>query len=112
MEFPDFDYLRSLAENNPQELNNLSERFSQQIIASAPERNKRRLEGLLFQINMERRRSKNPMHACISISRMMMDSYSDLQKAMIGLRDGDSEIVNVLPEVELMDNVIGFPVDK
>ncbi len=110
MEFPDFDYLKSLAENNPKELNDLSERLSRQIIDKAPERNKRRLEGLLFQIQMERRRSKNQMHACINISRMMMDSYSELQKAVIDLRDNNVD--SALPDAELMDNVIGFPESK
>jgi len=111
MEFPDFDYLRSLAENNPKALDELSERFSREVIDGADERNKRRLEGLYFQIQMEKRRSKNPMQACISISRMMMDSYSELQKSLLSLRDGE-EVEAILPNVEPVDNVIGFPAEK
>ena len=107
MELPNFDYLRSLADKNPQELENLRQRYSQQIIESAPEKFKKRLKGLLFQIDMERRRSKNALHACIILSKMMMDSYVNLEGAVVGFRD--QKVDEVKSETEITDNVIYFP---
>jgi len=37
--------------------------------------NKRLLNGLQFRINMERRRAKNPLDACIRISQMMNEQF-------------------------------------
>lgn len=37
--------------------------------------NKRLLNGLQFRINMERRRAKNPLDACIRISKMMNEQF-------------------------------------
>ncbi len=107
MELPDFDYLRALADKDPQELENLRQRYNQQIIESAPEQLKKRLKGLLFQINMERRRSKNAIHACMALSKMMMDSYVNLQEAVVNIHGQD--IDKVKPETKIMDNVICFP---
>ena len=74
MDLPSFDYLVELAENNPEELDALRGRYNQQLIDAAPDRLKRRLSGLLFKIDMEKRRSKNSTQCCISNSRLMMDS--------------------------------------
>ncbi len=35
-----------------------------------------------FQIDMERRKSNNPLHCCIKISEVIMDSYQELQSAI------------------------------
>ena len=83
MDLPDFDYLLELAENNPEELDALRCRYNQQLIDAAPDRLKRRLNGLLFKIDMEKLRSKNPTQCCINISRLMMDSFVDLQSSIV-----------------------------
>jgi len=56
---------------------------------------------------MERRRSKNPLHACIVLSKMMMDSCVNLQKSVAKLRN--HEVDEVKPEAKIMDNVIYLP---
>jgi hypothetical protein len=107
MELPDFDYLKSLADTDPQELEKLRRRYSQQIIESAPEHFQKRLNCLLFQINMEKRRSKNSIHSCITLSKMMMDSYVGLQDAMVDFCD--QKTIEVQSENKIMGKVIGFP---
>ena len=51
-------------------------------IAEAPEACHRRLRGLQFQIDMERRRAGNPMGACVRISKMMHDSLYTLRQTL------------------------------
>lgn len=46
----------------------------EEIIASAPEKNRERLRCLQWRIDQERRLSKSPMGACIRISRMMWET--------------------------------------
>lgn len=107
IELPDFDQLRLLADTNPEELESLRLAYSQKLIDSAPERLKKRLNGLMFIINMEARRSKNPMRNCIKISQLMMDSFVDL-KDILNKRHFD-EFRSEDKEMNLMDNVIYFP---
>lgn len=106
MELPDFDYLLSLAKENPEELENLRNRYNQALIDSAPEPFKKRLHGLLFKIDMEKRRSKNSIQYCVTISKMMMDSFSELQEAIDHLRHVDTSKIE---PVQKFDNIISFP---
>ena len=66
---PSFDELKKLAEENPEELENLRKEMVQKTIDSAPEWQQRRLRGLQFQIDMEREKAKKPVNACIKISK-------------------------------------------
>jgi len=84
MELPDFDHLRRLADKDPDELERLRQFYCAQLIASAPDRYRHRLKGLQFQIDMIKRKSKNPLHSCIQISRLMMDNCFNMQQAIKG----------------------------
>jgi len=108
MDLPDFDYLVALAEENPEKLEALRHRYNRHLIDAAPESLKRRLEGLLFKINMEKRRSKNTTQCCIKISELMMDSFVDMQTAIGNLRLSREAEMSV-PSAE-PGNVISFPV--
>ena len=78
-----FDDWKELAETNPQKFEQTRESMIAGIISSAPEKCRHRLEGLQWRIDMERKRSSNPMSACVRISSMMMDSlYGDKGLAM------------------------------
>ncbi len=103
---PSFDELKTMAAERPEELESLRERMTDEILRDAPEDRRRRLEGLVFKINAERRRSKNPMQACIRISQMMMDSVVELRDAVHTLggqsvrqpiRDDSAQAADVLP---------------
>ncbi len=79
---PNFDKLKEMAQNNPTELERLRIELCEQLIHEAPEQYRRRLRGLQFRIDMERRKAKSPMAACITISGMMHDSFDKLRMAL------------------------------
>jgi len=78
----DFDALAKLAKTNPEEFEALRIELCEQIIASAPRHMRKRLQGLQFQIDMERQRARSPMQACIKLSSLMNESLLKLQSAM------------------------------
>lgn len=81
-ELPGFDELRDMAQNNPEQLERLRVALCDQLIQEAPSEYRRKLRGLQFQIDMERRRAKTPMAACIAISGMMHESFDRLREAL------------------------------
>jgi hypothetical protein len=90
-ELPDFDALCELAETDPGQLDILQKEMNAQFIESAPDAVKQRLRGILFQIDMQRRLAKNPMHLCWKISEMMHESVLNLRDVLtIGARNGES----------------------
>lgn len=78
-ELPDFDTLKKMAEQNPNALEELRQQFVNDLIDNAPPDLQRRLRGLQFQIDAQRRIHKTPMAACIKLSQMMYDSFSELR---------------------------------
>ena len=79
---PDFDELAMLAKQDPQKFEALREKLCNELIDSAPEPQRRRLRGLQFQVDMERRKAATPMAACIRISEMMHTSFDELRYAL------------------------------
>jgi len=80
---PAFDALAKLARTDPAALEALRQRLTDDVIRRATNDSaRRRLEGLKFRIEMERRRSRDPLAACIRISAMMHSSLADLQQAL------------------------------
>ena len=75
---PSFDELLEIKEHSEADLESLRQALIRDLIDQAPDHIQRRLEGLQFQIDMERRRCANPMAACIKISGMMHDSLGKL----------------------------------
>ena len=103
MELPDFDYLKLLANEDPEALERLRRLYCEKLIGSAPLRYRDRLQGLQFQIDMIKRRSKNPLHSCIEISKMMMDNYFDMQQVIMSI---DNSSNRILPEKPCYSNNI------
>lgn len=81
-ELPSFDALRELSQKDPDALERLRIQLCDQIIQDAPPAYRRKLRGLQFRIDMERRRAKSPMAACIAISGMMHDTFDKLRQAL------------------------------
>jgi hypothetical protein len=80
---PAFDAMASLARRDPDALEALRERLTDEVIRRASNAQaKRRLEGLKFRIDMERRRCPDPLSACIRISAMMHRSLADLHTVL------------------------------
>lgn len=78
----DFEELQKLAQDDPDKLEELRIQWCEQIIREAPSAYRRKLRGLQFRIDMERRKAKSPMAACISLSGMMHDSFDRLRYAL------------------------------
>ena len=81
-ELPDFDALKMLAVTDPDQLDSLQRNMNDQLIDSAPDSIRDRLRGILFQIDMQRRLSKDSMQLCEKISEIMHDSVRDLRDAL------------------------------
>ena len=82
---PSFDVLMELAQNNPEELEQIRIQLSQEILDDATPRLKQRLEGLNFRMNMERQRAKNPLQCCIRITALMHDSFDRMRDELTTL---------------------------
>lgn len=82
LELPDFDQLVKLAQEDPEALEALRKKLCEALIQQAPESYQRRLRGLQFKIDMERRRAKTPMAACVKLSKLMQDSFYKLRVAL------------------------------
>ena len=81
-ELPSFDEMVKMAEEAPEALEQLRNEMCQSVIDSAPPDSQRKLRGLQFKIDMERRRAKTPMASCIRLSQMMHESFSELRDAL------------------------------
>ena len=80
---PAFDALASLARRDPSALERLRERLTDEIIRRAStDAARRRLAGLKFRIDMERRRAPDALAACVRISALMHSSLADLHQAL------------------------------
>lgn len=110
MELPTFDELLRIAEESPEQLEVLRQELVEDAINNAPKSYERRLRGLQFQIDMERRRSKTPMAACIRISKMMHDHLYQLREVINGDEEMDMHPATEENEaLESQSSVIPFP---
>jgi len=75
----DFDEWVTLYEHDPEAFESRRLKWNETIVNQAPPAYQRRLSGLVFQINMEKRRSKNAMDSCIRISGLMWNKFHELK---------------------------------
>ncbi len=94
-----------MARNDPQSLENLRRRLTNKVIQSAStDEQRRRLEGLQFRVDMERKRARSPLAATIKISEMMCHSLADLHRSMV-----TPLVSEVTDEPEQSATVLSFP---
>lgn len=85
----DFDYWANLAKRDPEGFEVLRTQYLQDAIARSSPRHHRRLKGLQFQLDLERRRAKTPMAACLKFSELMMNSlHEELLPLLNGVANG------------------------
>lgn len=85
---PAFEVLVDMARNDPQGLETLRRSLTDAVIAAASnETTRKRLQGLQFRVDMERRRATTPLAATIRISEMMCRSLADLHRSMVAPPD-------------------------
>ena len=74
-----FNELVQLAQQDPQALEALRQQVCQQLIASARPADQRKLKGLQFKIDMERRRAKSQTIVCTQLYDRMNSSFAQLK---------------------------------
>ncbi len=90
-EMTQFEALATLAQNDPEGFEAERRRLLDEFMQEVPERHHRRLNGLQFRIDMERRRAKTPVSACLRISAMMWESFGKLQTSLQELSRGNRD---------------------
>jgi len=73
----DFGHWAEAARSDPDRFEAMREEALEEFIRTAPEDYRQRLSGLQFRIDLERRRSRTPLAACIRISQLMMSKLHD-----------------------------------
>ena len=102
---PAFDVLVDMARNDPQRLEKLRLKLTRSIIeGAATEQKRKRLEGLQFRVDIERKRARSPLAATIKISEMMCHSLADLHRSMVTPLVSDEE-----EEARSSAKVLNFP---
>lgn len=102
MELPDFDTLKELAASEPSRLDAILEQQIDQLMARASPDQQRRLRGLQFKIDGQRRLAKNNLDSCIRIASMMRESFYLMRSEMIQFRE-EGEL---LPENDSRGKII------
>ena len=83
-DMPSFDTLVHLAQDNPDQFEAVRKQLTDELINSAPKRMHKRLRGIQFRVDTKRRLAKNPMAACLEISKMMHQSLDELRQVLNG----------------------------
>ncbi len=86
-ELPDFDTLKYWALVEPQRLDALLHRQIDELIEQVEPERQRRLRGLQFRIDCERRLAKNNMDSCIRIAHMMHESFYEMRTQLNHFKD-------------------------
>ncbi|MBL4610864.1 DUF3135 domain-containing protein [Halopseudomonas sp.] len=89
LRLPSFDEMSAMAREQPEALEDLRIRLTEEVIEQASDASKRRLRGLAFVIEAERRKASNPLQACIRLSRLMLDSAVELKASLDLLRTAE-----------------------
>ena len=85
----DFDTAMRLAREDPQAFEAYRREAIDAFIGQAPARNRERLRRLQWRIDQERRRSGNPLSACVRLYDMMWDSFAGEQGLVSHLQHAD-----------------------
>lgn len=115
-DFPTFDELLKLAQEDPEKLEAFRQEQVEKLIAEAPEGRQRRLRGLQFQIDAQRKiHHDSPMGSCMSISKMMHESFAELRSwlnQITGVNNPLRHQVDSVIQEDKLDNakVLSFPV--
>ncbi|MGL4249126.1 MAG: DUF3135 domain-containing protein [Aeromonas sp.] len=88
MELPDFDTLKEWAKSEPSRLDEILEQQIEQLMCHASPDQQRRLRGLQFKIDGQRRLAKNDLDSCIRIANMMRESFYLMCSEMVQFQKG------------------------
>lgn len=105
----DFDEWMSLAHRDPEEFERRRLAAIENLIRNLPPARQQRLRGLQFRIDMERRRARTPMGACIKLSSMMWDALlgaHGLRASLSRLQSSDTQ--TSIPQKRSVAQVLPF----
>ncbi len=99
---PDFDELAELARTDPASFEARREALLEQCVLSAPPAMRRRLRGLVFELNMARESAASPLASCLDASGRMWQSFDTLRMQLnAAVRPealSEDEIASLTPE--------------
>jgi hypothetical protein len=78
----DFNEWAALAQSDPEAFDRRRLASIEALMQGMGEARRQRLRGLQFRIDMERRRARTPLKACLRLSSMMWDSFHELNAAL------------------------------
>ncbi len=111
----DFDWetWSNLARSDPAAFEQRRKQAIEALIAAAPEHQRQRLNALQCRIDLERRRSSSPLGACIRMSNLMWERFTEVQQVLnaFSMRRPASSISMRMPPVESAQ-IVPFPVRR
>jgi len=111
----DFDWetWSNLARSDPAAFEQRRKQAIEALIAAAPEHQRQRLNALQCRIDLERRRSSSPLGACIRVSNLMWERFTELQHALNALSERRSSVATSM-RVQPVNTaqIVPFPVRR
>ena len=83
----DFDAWAKLAKDDPAEFERRRENELRATIEAAPPEFRQRLEGLQFQLDLERQRCATPLASCVRMNTLVWAGFYRLRKELLALTD-------------------------
>lgn len=105
----DFDEWAMLARTAPDEFEQRRHDLIESIILSSG--HVRRLRGLQWRIDLERKRAGTPLQTCVRLSTMMWDSFMELNDALNTIMGNDCESTSASPHPAQSAKIIHFPTE-
>ncbi len=78
------DTIKEIASYSLEDLEAYRQKEIEALINSAPEKYRRRLRGIQFQVDAQRQKHSNPLNSCAAISSMMYESLNKLNSVLRG----------------------------
>ena len=96
---PNFDALCRLARDDPQGYEALRQDLIERFIDAVPEAKKRRLRGLQFRIDMERRLAHSALGAVVRVYELMWKSFLNLNDNWQDLLQPNAKVAALRPAI-------------
>lgn len=95
---PDFETWMNLAKEDPSRFEALRQKTIDDFITQVPENKQLHLRRVQWRVDQARQRAGTPLAACVALSRMMWDSFSELRDTYYEvLEQGQEKPVKRLP---------------
>lgn len=103
LKMPSVEEMQDMARNHPEQLEQLQTDMNAELLRIAPEHMKKRIAGLLWKVDAERKRHSNPLARAMAVSVLMMESLRELNEVLNGIVDGRT------PEESETAKILHFP---